>query len=294
MKKQVKKFRILVESRFTLAYLAIAAMTILLSMRLWYLQIYKGEHYAGMAQRNRVRRVEVPAARGSIFDRHKKVILSNKPFYDLALIPQFSRDRESTFKAVSLLLHIPMENIKKRYRYGRGVESYMPIILKRNLSIHEVSLIESNRIFLPGIEVLQSPRRNYSDDTPPHLIGYLAEIDRSSLKSMNRVLEPGEEPYRPGDLIGKQGLEKRYESLLRGKRGHRYIQVDAFGHKLKGQKDYELNLPMVEATPGHDLELTLDMELQREVNAAFKGKYGAVTMCVGTGQGACGIFEFLN
>lgn len=276
MKRQIKKMQILVESRFSYCIAFLAFMALVLIARLWYIQIYQGDKYAYMAQRNRVRKIEIPAPRGAMYDRYKTPILTNKPFYDLVLIPQYSRDREQTFKAISLLLHIPLENIKKRYRAGRGVERFLPIVLKRNLSIHEVSLIESNRIFLPGVEVLISPRRNYNDIAPPHLIGYLSEIDQKTLEISNEELELDEFPYRPGDLIGKHGLEKRYESLLRGRPGFKFIQVDAFGRRLEGNKQYELDLPVEDATPGHDLELTIDMELQKEVDSAFKGKYGAV------------------
>ncbi|MDA9951097.1 penicillin-binding protein 2 [Oligoflexaceae bacterium] len=278
MKKQIKQIRILVESRFTYATIFVLALTLILLSRLWHIQIYQGDRYEYLSERNRVRKLEIPAPRGGIFDRYKKPILTNKPFYDLALVPQYAEDLEQTFKAVSLLLHVPITQIKKRYRMGRGVERYLPIVIKKNLSIHEVSVIESNRIFLPGIEVLTTPRRNFADLAPPHLIGYLSEIDQKSLQSLNENLDSKEAAYRPGDLIGKHGLEKKYEHDLRGRPGYRFLQVDAFGRKLEENKAYELELPLKNATPGHDLELTIDMELQLHVDSAFKGKYGAVVV----------------
>jgi penicillin-binding protein 2 len=117
------------------------------------------------------------------------------------------------------------------------------------------------------------PRRDYKPNTPPHMVGYLREIDRDTLKRYNK--EQPDNMYLPGDLVGKQGLELRWEKYLRGKRGYQLIQVDAFGRKSNSLKDKGWNYSMVKAIPGSDLELTIDLELQHAVKKAFNGKYGA-------------------
>jgi penicillin-binding protein 2 len=110
--------------------------------------------------------------------------------------------------------------------------------------------------------------------TPSHMVGYLGEISSGELKTFNEG-DPSL-PYRAGDLVGKQGLEARWEKYLRGKRGSRLIQVDAYGRQADQLDSTELELPEVPAQPGADLVLTLDMELQAATREAFRGKNGAV------------------
>ena len=274
MKLIYKHEDLLVDSRFLWASVSIFVITGILLLRLWYLQIYKGEYYQKISEKNRVRRIEIPAPRGVIYDRHGEVALGNRPYFDLVFIPQYVKDREATFKILSRLLHIPVSRFEKRLRATRGRPKFLPIHLKRNLSLHEVSTIESNKIFLPGIEVLVAPRRQYKPLTPPHMVGYLREVDPVTLQEHNK--NHPDNPYLPGDLIGKQGLEYRWESYLRGKRGYRLIQVDAFGRQTHAFEKDGWEFPEVPAIPGADLELTIDLELQKIAKEAFNGKYGAV------------------
>lgn len=274
MKRIFKQDSLLVESRFLWAGLFVLVVSSLLILRLWYIQIYKGEYYQQISERNRVRRIEIAAPRGIIYDRHGDVLLGNRPFYDLVYIPQYVTDRDTTFKVLSRLLHVPEEQLERRLRLSRGHPRFLPISLKRNLSLHEVATIEANRIFLPGIEVRVAPRRDYRLDTPPHLVGYLREVDQETINEFNP--QNPDNPYLPGDLIGKQGLEYRWEQHLRGRRGYRLIQVDAFGRQTRSFEESGWSFPSVPAIPGSDLELSIDIELQRIARQAFSGKYGAV------------------
>ena len=276
MSRSYKQESPLIESRFLWSNIFLIGIFALLTVRLWYIQIYKGETYRRISENNRIRRIEVPAPRGMIFDRYGSVVLGNRPFFDLVYIPQYVKDTETTLKILSQLLHEPTANFERMLRANRGRPKFLPTTLKRNLSIHEVSLIEANKVFLPGIEINVAPRRDYKDHTPAHIVGYMGEISSKALKVWNDK-EP-ENPYLPGDLIGKQGLEYRWESLLRGKRGYRLIQVDAFGRQTSLFEFEGWHLPIRPAVPGSDLILTLDMELQKAAEKAFQGKYGAVVV----------------
>lgn len=273
MKTIVRQEDIVPSDRFFYASLIILVVSSILMLRLWYLQIYKGQYYIDVAERNRIRRIEIPAPRGLIYDRHGQVILSNYTSYDLVMVPQYVTERDMTFKLLSRLLHIPESELERSVRVGAGRPRYLPLTLKRNLSLHEVSTIENNKIFLPGIEVRTAPRRDYTAETPPHLLGYLGEIDQTTLDSINQQTK---QKYFPGDLIGKQGLESRFEQNLRGKNGYRLIQVDAFGRQVDAAKDVDFDLPTSSASKGDDVELTIDLDLQKATRDAFKGKYGAV------------------
>lgn len=265
-----------VESRFLWSNIFIIFIFATLSVRLWYLQIYRGDYYRRISEHNRIRRIEIQAPRGAMIDRNGKVILGNRPFFDLVYIPQYIRDEALTFKILSQLLHEPQSNFERMLRSNKGRPKFLPITLKRNLSIHEVSLIESYKIFLPGIEVNIAPRRDYHEDTPPHIVGYMGEIGPKTLKAKNE--EDPDNPYLPGDLIGKQGLEARWEHLLRGKRGYRLIQVDAFGRQTSMSEQVDWELPIKPAVPGADITLTIDKDLQKAAAKAFRGKYGAVVV----------------
>lgn len=275
MTRIYKHESLLVEGRFMWASLLVVLSIAAMVARLWFLQIYRGDYYQLISERNRIRKIEVPAPRGIIYDRNGKVILGNRPFFDLVYIPQYVDDKDTTFSILSRILHIPVPSFERRLLLGGGRPRFLPINLKRNLSLHEVSVIETNKIFLPGIEVSIVPRRDYNATTPSHLVGYLGEIDRAKLKKFNET-HP-ENPYIPGDLVGQQGLEARWEENLKGKRGYRFIQVDAFGRQYGGTVDPQSpKLPEVPVSAGSNLVLTIDSELQQAAVAAFKGKTGAV------------------
>lgn len=266
--------RRLFDNRYLWANLFLIAVTAVLLFRLWYVQIYRGDYYRQISENNRIQYIEIPAPRGLIYDRHGHVVLGNRPYFDLILIPQAIKDATTTFKILARLLHMPTALFERHLWQNRGQPKYLPINLKRNLSLHEVATIQSNRIFLPGIDVAVAPRRDYKPETPSHMVGYLGEISRRELLELNR--QTPNNLYRSGDLIGKQGLEARWEKYLRGRKGHRLIQVDAFGRESDFFDKNSLKLPETPALPGSDLILTLDMELQRVANEAFKGKNGAV------------------
>jgi penicillin-binding protein 2 len=276
LKSRVRSGQIIVENRYRFLAIIILCFTSLLSVRLWFVQVYRGPYYRQASQRNRIRQIEVPAPRGMIVDRLGKTILGNRPFFDLAFIPQYVKDKDETLKILSRILHIPIRSLERRIRIAGGGPRYLPIVLKKNLNLDEVSTIEANKMFLPGVDVIVAPRRDYGEVYAPHMIGYLSEIDDVTLKRINKT-NP-EARYFPGDLIGKQGLEKRYEKFLRGKRGYRFIQVDALGRQTQQQDLVDWELPVQPAIPGNDVELSIDRELQIVVSEAFRGKYGAIVV----------------
>ncbi len=263
-----------VESRFLWANIVVITIVSTLLLRLWYVQIYKGEYYREISENNRIQYIEIPAPRGIIYDRDGQVVLGNRPYFDLVYIPQFVKDTDQTFKILSRLLHVPVSIFERRLNMVKGQAKFLPVNLKRNLSLHEVATIESNKIFLPGIDVAQAPRRDYKPVTPSHMVGYLGEIGKKEILQNND--ETPDNPYRAGDLIGKQGLEARWERHLRGTRGNRLIQVDAFGRQIDSLEKGATSLPEVPAVPGSDLVLSIDLDLQTVARDAFKGKNGAV------------------
>jgi penicillin-binding protein 2 len=275
MKKMFRPPHLLIETRFFAGSVIVVGVALMLWLRVWHLQIYRGDYYRRVSENNRIRKIEIPAPRGILFDAWGKVLLGNTPSSDLIVIPQYMRDRDNTFKVLARLLHQPVELFDRKFKAARSQPRFLPITMLRNLSAHEVSIIESNRLFLPGVEVRTTARREYNADVSPHMLGYLGEINPALIDDLNARNK--DNPYTIGDLVGKQGLEARLEPFIRGKRGYKIIQVDAFGRASNPTRQ-EWQLRMVPAQPGANVELTIDLELQQAVGQAFSGKNGAVVV----------------
>ncbi len=274
MLKTLPPSAVIGERKFKLAALAVLAVALILVIRLWYVQIYRGAYYSRIAEHNRMRKIAIPAPRGLIYDRHGRLLLGNRPSFNLLYVPQDARQREHTLQLLAELVQVPATALAQRIAAGRGRPAFLPLVLKRDLSQHEVALLNINRMYLPGIDTGMFPQRHYPEGSPAHLLGYLGQNDADTLRTYRRRYP--RKNYQPGDLVGKQGLELRWESYLRGIRGYEVVQVDAFGRRVPRTRRLDLRLPRQAAVPGANLELTLDYELQRSVAAAFKDKQGAV------------------
>lgn len=276
MKKIFKHQNILIEKNFFISSIIIVVCLGLIIIRLWYLQIYKGYYYISLSEQNRIKKLEIPAPRGQIYDRYGTLILGNKLYYDLTIIPQYTKDISQTLKKISSLLNIPQYTLEKKIKAYQNQPKYLPITLKKNLTLQEVSLIEANKTFIPGISIKMLPKRDYSTPyLPSHLIGYLSEVDLKTLEKLKKN-NTNNINYKLSDLIGKYGLEAKWEKYLKGKDGYKLIQVDALGRQMNIKEFTNYSLPSQEAEPGANLHLTLDIELQAKAYFAFKGKNGVV------------------
>jgi len=258
-------------------YIALAAFLAIMTAlvgRLWYLQILKGKDFAIASERNRVREVTRPAPRGLIYDTDGDLLLANRPFFDLVIIPQYLQNKTETVQIVSSLFSIPVDQIERRLTEAQGIPHFVPVRIKRNLTLHEVALVESNKFFLPGVDVDTAPRRDYVRGESAHLFGYLGEVTAKELDSLNTASRGYQ--YRLGSIIGKLGVEKKYEQHLRGVEGKDYLQVDAYGRL---QTDSSLDFGLNQKKPGrrgYDIYLTLDAAVQNAAVEAFRNKNGAL------------------
>lgn len=249
--------------RMTSAIIIISICFTVLIARLWYLQINRGQHFEDISRRNHIREVNTPAPRGIIYDRHGKIILNNRPYYNLILIPQYGRGKkhiDQTLQRISQGLNIPLQQLQDRLKKARGLPHFYPVKLVSNLSVNQVELVEIMKIDSYGIDISIEPRRNYTKDTPSHLVGYLREIDPAEIKTLSQISSKG---YKLGDYIGKMGLERRYETQLRGIEGYEFFKVDAYGRKTDSAPiDFD-QLKTVSHQPGSSLTLTIDFDLQK-------------------------------
>ncbi|MEK6202254.1 MAG: penicillin-binding protein 2 [Desulfobulbaceae bacterium] len=257
------------------AGLVIVFFVAIILLRIWFLQIHKGEEYKNRAENNRVRIREVAAPRGDILDRNGKELVTNRPSFNVVLVREDSNDIDDLLKRLSVVLKDDVSVLWERIREAESKQRHIPIRLKENLSWDTLAYLETHNMEFPGIRIEVFPRRFYHyGDMAAHIVGYLGEISKKDLE------EDGSDYYRGGDLVGKMGLEKLREKELRGEKGSSSSEVNARGFEQQ-------LLTHVEPVPGNEMRLTLDMDLQQvaEETMDADGRSGAVVaMEVKTGR----------
>jgi penicillin-binding protein 2 len=249
--------------------LKVAAVFILvvfgiLVSRLWFLQIVNGPAYRDKSENNRIRLQDIPPFRGMILDRNGEVLVDNRPSYDLYMIPEEVQDRAQLLDRLTRFCDIdPEEAAATLDRAARGYP-FNPVCLKRDISRDELASIESHRFDLPGVLIHVSPQRHYfHEGLASHVLGYVGQISEEQLSS-------GRFPAnRAGDLIGKWGVERKWQTELNGVRGGEQVEVDAAGRKITV-------VSRKPPTSGADICLTIDKDLQALAEKSLEGKHGAV------------------
>ncbi len=242
-----------------IAILGMFGFLILLTS-LWFRQIIQGERFKELAERNHVRLIPLKARRGTIYDRQGVVLADNQPLFRVVIIPQELRDVEQTVKKLSQLLAIDKENIVEAIR-NNFFSPFRPIVVKNEVDMRTITIIEERRGDLPGVFIQAEPRRNYPfGKLAAHLLGHLGRI-----KAEDKEV-PG---YRQGGLVGRTGLERSFEVYLRGRDGGQEILVNSRGEQLGilGERP---------ALAGYNLILTIDKELQKVAEQSLQGKRGAI------------------
>jgi penicillin-binding protein 2 len=263
-----KGFTVKSEDNFVKANLYILSgffilLITLYGLRLYYLQIIKGEFFLNQAENNRIRIEPVSAPRGIIYDRQGTILVDNRPAYHVYLVREKVNVQE-IIKKLSAFCNVPEENLKAVLEKNRRMPLFKPIRLMSDINWDCLAKIEANSYRLPGVYVDVEPVRSYRfPGMASHILGYLGEITEEELA------KPEYADYSGGDDIGRTGIEKYYEKVLRGSRGIREVEVDALGRKLRvlDEKD---------PTPGHAIWLTIDAHIQYKAEELMKDLEGAV------------------
>lgn len=252
-----------------ISYLLIAGFVIVL-LRLWQLQVLQGGELRKISESNRLRVIGVPAPRGIIFDRNRVPLVKNTPYFCASVIPQ--EFNKSNVTALSQLLNISELDLHNRLT-RKAASPFTPVRVKEGLSFREISIIEARRSDFPGLFVEVETSREYMyGSVGSHLIGYLGKLNPAQSS------DPNFKDVPPEAFIGQWGVEKLYDKTLRGTAGQRIIEVDAVGREIR----------LLYETPpikGTDLDLSIDIALQREAEKAFEGRVGAlVALKTDTGE----------
>jgi len=230
-----------------------------LYIRLFQIQLLKGNEYLKLSESNRLRVINTPAPRGIIFDRNGIPLVKNSPFLCASVIPgEFDMNK---ITSLARLLKIETKEIYRRLS-GKDISMFSPVKLKEGLSLEEVSYIEARRSDFPGLIIEAEVGREYLyGDIGAHLIGYLGKPTIEQLKNDLNI--------SPDIFIGQWGVEKVYDNLLRGIPGKRIIEVNALGREIRLLEE---SLPV----KGRDIFLSIDIDVQKKIEEMLVDKMGAV------------------
>ena len=253
----------------TLLVVCLVLFTVLLG-RMVYLQLWRGDYYAKQSDGNRLRQSRILAPRGIIYDSEGKELVNNLPGYAVVLQKQSSYKPE-TLQRLSNLLQMPVEEINAKIKASENF--YEPIMLKNNLDQQMVTKIEEQRRYMPEVMLSVQPIRNYPyHELAVHALGYVGEVSSYEIEQglFKNITQ--------GSLVGKAGLEKTYDKYLRGEDGAFMEEVDVAGNVVK-------HYDSVQPIPGKNLKLTLDYQLQKELEE-FTDKHLAYLRNSGIAPGA--------
>lgn len=253
----------------TLLVVCLVLFAVLLG-RMVYLQLWRGDYYAMQSDGNRLRQSRILAPRGIIYDSEGKELVNNLPGYAVVLQKQSSYKPE-TLQRLSNLLQMPVEEINAKIKASENF--YEPIMLKNNLDQQMVTKIEEQRRYMPEVMLSVQPIRNYPyHELAVHALGYVGEVSSYEIEQglFKNITQ--------GSLVGKAGLEKTYDKYLRGEDGAFMEEVDVAGNVVK-------HYDSVQPVPGKNLKLTLDYQLQKELEE-FTDKHLAYLRNSGIAPGA--------
>lgn len=242
----------------------IAAILLGLLAGYWRLQITQHQKYVEESERNRTRDLPIIAARGRILDRNGEVMVDSLPSFSVLL----SRDdpqklTTDALKTIALGLDLSPQDLEQQMQQMSGLPRYQPVVIKKSATMQDVAFIESHRTEYPEIDLIQTEQRFY----PKHhvaaaLLGYVGDVSAEEVAASHSR-------FHPGDVVGKMGIEREYNSILTGQDGMKRVVVNSRGQEVG-------TLATVAPHPGLNLRLTLDLNLQLAAEQALGDRPGAV------------------
>jgi len=250
--------------RLLIAIIVSVVLLLLLMIRLMYLQIIHQEHYSTLSENNRVNILPIPPTRGLIYDRNGIVLAQNLPSFSLRLVPEHIPDLAQTLTELQNLVAISEEDIQRFHKDRKQKRRFEGIPLRFRLDDEEVARVSVNQYRLPGVEIHAELARHYPlGNLASHAVGYVGRINEQELRDLDAS------NYAASSHIGKVGVERAYEDLLHGQVGYQQVETNAQGRILHV---LERTLP----TPGKNLFLNLDVEVQRVAEQAMGENNGAL------------------
>jgi penicillin-binding protein 2 len=274
--------------RFAWAQVVVGCAFLLLVGRLYQLQVMAGDYYMRKSADNFVKELELPATRGQIRDKKGRVLVDNRPAYNVYITPRFfNTDAFTKLKKYLQLSDEQAAALETKIAQKHGLDRFRQFVAFEDITRDQLAVLESEKLDLPGVAVQAAAHRNYPHGTlAAHTLGYMNQIAPEELAEKRQHDDTLN--YHLGDYVGRAGMERQFESFLRGKDGVERIVVDAKGQRKDAQElEALLGGPQrVEPDPGNDLISTIDLDLQKIVETALgKHKAGAAAVVeVDTGR----------
>jgi len=233
-----------------------------LGVRLYVLQVVNGSKYSEVAENQRIRLLPIPAPRGVILDRDGNLLVDSRPIYGIILSREDTKgiDRNSLIKPLSQGLDIDPQILRERFDQVKSQPAFESILIKEEATQGDIAWVDAHQLEFPALRVDQTPQRRYpANGVLAHVLGYVQEISPEQLEDPRYR----DKHYKPGDIIGQDGVESVYDEYLRGRDGYRKVVVDSRGH-------IQRELERVEPQSGQDLVLTIDSDLQAAAEDQLK------------------------
>jgi penicillin-binding protein 2 len=251
--------------RNKIAVAMVGFVFIVLGLALFNLEIIQGRQFTELSKKNSIRLLPQYGARGRILDRNGQVIVGNRLSYDVMLLPQENDRASELLPKIARILEIDPQELRTKFRAG-FVSSFAPVTVARNIDTKKAIALEELKFDFGGIVIQPNPVRSYPyGSLACHVVGYLNEIDHWRLTML------ADYGYKTKDLVGFGGMEEKYDYYLRQEEGGLLVEVD---HQGKFMRVLGFRPPQ----NGRDIQLTLDLALQKIVEANLQGKKGSVVI----------------
>jgi penicillin-binding protein 2 len=245
--------------------IVVGAVFLFLLLRLWHLQVLEGMHFFALSTNNSLRVRPVEAPRGFILDRHREILVENRPSFDVFVTPEDVGRNPATVRAIAEVLGIDPQAVVDRIAEGME-RPYQPLLLRKSIDDRTLAAVEERKLDLPGVTLQIRPVRAYpTEGMAANILGYVSEVSQAQLTREEF------QDFRPGEHIGQAGIEQRFDAFLRGIDGGAQMEVDARGRALR-------ELSRLDPRSGLNLLLTLDRRLQSAAEEAMRDKDGAVVV----------------
>lgn len=238
---------------------------VLIALALIYMQVIKGGDYYEQSVNNRIRVIPVEGPRGKITDRQGVLLSENHLAHHVAVIAQDIQDADALFGFLARLLNKEVSFLKRQFQRKKRTP-FEPVIIAQDVSKEIIMTVEENRFRYPGLVIQDSYERHYLyGGVNAHAIGYVGKIDPNEADVL------GDYGYSPSSMVGKTGVERTYDAILRGEPGGRQIEINNRGKEVRllGLKD---------PVKGKDVQLTIDQRIQTAADEFLDGRAGAVVV----------------
>lgn len=250
------------QKRYYIIIALIALLAAVYLVRLFSLQVLN-KSYKDKANQNALRYITEHPARGLIYDRNDSLLVYNDAAYDLMVVPNELRDFDTA--ELCRVLDLTKAEVEKKIARATKYSKILPSLFEQQISKEDYGFLQEKMYEFPGFFVQNRTLRSYPNPIAAHILGYVSEVNEQDMENDNY--------YKMGDYIGKSGIEKAYESVLRGVKGKRVVLVDVHNREMGS---YDNGADDVVAIPGTSIWSTLDLRLQRYGEELMQNKRGAI------------------